>query len=205
MATKRGPYKKSRRTRAVILAAAAAEAARVGFQRTTMEAIARRARLAIGVVYYHFPSRNEVIDELLRQVIRQRFEVDRSTDDSRGGYLAKLERRFRDYLAFARRHPAHLRLFEELRTHRPKLYEQSLAATLSPMQRELREAGKSGEIRPMSEAKIGVVAHLLLGTAYFLGHLVDQPAENYPGDDFVVETYLDVLRNGLEKGRPGRP
>ena len=60
----RAGYKRSSETRARILEAALAEACEVGFQKTSVARVAARAGVAVGVLNYHFGSKEALIQEV---------------------------------------------------------------------------------------------------------------------------------------------
>ena len=55
------------------------------------------------------------------------------------------------------------------------------------------------------DAEITAQAHFLLGTRHHLDHLMSESADGrpYPGDEAVVDTYLALVRGGLEALRNG--
>jgi len=65
MAGRRESQKKQREAR--VLRAASALFARQGFERTTMQDIARRSRLAVGTIYNYFRSKPEIILALVQR------------------------------------------------------------------------------------------------------------------------------------------
>ncbi|WP_420112668.1 TetR/AcrR family transcriptional regulator [Pseudactinotalea sp.] len=95
-----------------ILSAAAEVAAEVGFGRITMDDIARHARVAKGVLYLRFPSKDDLISATVVQEVQFAALVTLSSvrDDPRGGLLS---RQFEHSIAALRSRPALQRLYRD--------------------------------------------------------------------------------------------
>ena len=93
-----------------------------------------------------------------------------------------------------------VRLSEEVRIHHPDLYRQGVVLWLAMFRENIERAISRGELRVMGEAEVAALAHFLLGTRYFLDQMIEGvDGRPYPGDEVVVSTYLDFVRNGLAK------
>ncbi len=66
---------KSERSRDLILQSAAQLFRRQGFSATTLRQIAARAKIKAGSIYYHFDSKEEILDEVLDRGLRHVFET----------------------------------------------------------------------------------------------------------------------------------
>jgi AcrR family transcriptional regulator len=197
---RRGPYAKSSRTRERILEAAFEVAGEVGLHRVSVAAIADRAGVAVGNLHYHFGSREVLLFELMNSVQQELLSVVENVIADVPGYLAAEEALIRAYLAFVHRNPAYVRLAEESRLHQPELYREGIATWLRLIREGLEEAGREGEFRSMGPDEIASAAHFILGARYFLDQLIEGvDGRVYPGDETVVATYMDFIRNGLMK------
>jgi hypothetical protein len=99
-----------------------------------------------------------------------------------------------------KRNPAYVRLAEEIRLHQPVLYQRGIALWLTMWCDGLREGVARGELRAMEEGEIAALAHFLLGARYFLDQMIaGVGGQPYPGDDAVVDAYLNLVRHGLTK------
>jgi len=195
---KRGPYAKSSETRERILQAALAVAGEVGFHGASVARIAERAGVAVGNLHYHFGSRDELLRELMRWLSLQLVDDVREATRDSGDYLASEEARFRAYLAYVHRHPAYIRLGEEVRLHHPEIYAQANARWLSGLRDSLERGVASGELRSMDANEIAAQAHFLLGARYFLDQMMTGvDGRTYPGDGVVVSAYMNLVRGGL--------
>ena len=196
--SEREGYAKSRETRARILAAALAEASESGLHKTSVARIAARAGVALGSVNYHFGSRDELLRELMTQqmsdlVLRlHAADADEGADffeRQRAGLLA--------YLEYLRAHPAHVRLADEIKLHAPELYRQGVADWVARMAARIRTGIDEGCLRPMDESEIAYQAHFLVGARHFIEQL--REVGDGPADDAVVDAYLGLVRDGLQR------
>ncbi len=199
---KRGQYAKTAETREKILSAAWDVAQERGFHKVSLSEVAGRAEVAIGNVSYHFGSRDELLLALMRSVADQvREHVLRPTEGGRD-YFERAEAGLRGYLDFVHRYPASVRMGEQVRHYRPEIHRRFVDAWLELHQTGLRKGIEEGTLRPMSAGEIVATAHFIIGVSHSLEQMIESIDEsNYPGDDVVVETFMRMLRGGLERRR----
>ena len=189
-------YAKSRDTRERILAAALAEAGESGFHKASVARIAARAGVAIGSLHYHFGSRAELIRELMRQLMADYLaRVQTAEAQSAGDYFARERAIVLAYVAHVRRHPAHVRLADEIKLHEPELNRRGAALWTERMAERIRAGIAEGALRPMGDAEVTRKASFLIGARHALEQLVDDDASL--SDEEVVDSYLDLLCHGL--------
>jgi AcrR family transcriptional regulator len=195
-------YAKSRDTRARILAAALEEAGARGFQKTSAAAIAARAGVAVGSLNYHFGSRAELIRELMGQLMADYLERVREAEaaaaEAGGDYFARERAVLLAYLSHVRRHPAHVRLADEIKLHEPALYRRGARVWTERMAGRIRTGIAEGTLRPMNETEIDLKANFLLGARHALEEVAEEAA--LPSDEDLVDGYLDLVRDGLGRG-----
>jgi len=198
--TKRGSYAKSAGTRERILTAAAAVAGEVGLHAVSVARIAERAGVAVGNLHYHFGSLDELLRELMQHVAdRLTAEILQAVEHG-GDVFAREESAFRAYLAYVRRHPSYVRLAEEARIHQPDIYHDVFATWLDLLGDSIREGIASGVLRPLGDEEITALSHYLIGARYFLDQMLQAlHGRDYPGDEVVVATYMQMLRGGLSR------
>ena len=189
-------YPKSRETRARILAAALEEAGESGFHKTSVARIAARAGVAIGSLHYHFGSRAELILELMRQLMAD-YMARVHAAEAQGGrdYFARERAVLLAYVAHVRRHPAYVRLADEIKLHEPELYRRGAAMWVTRMAGRIREGIAEGALRPMSDDEIARKAQFLIGARHSLEQLVESDAAG--DDEAMVDSYLELVRDGL--------
>jgi AcrR family transcriptional regulator len=194
----RGRYAKSGETRERILAAALKVAGSSGFHGASVAAIADEAGVAIGNLSYHFGSRDELLYELMRWLVGELLGEVKAAIAKHEEFFAKDEAALRVYLAHVRRNSAYVRLAEEVRLHHPKLYDETNAMWLAMFRDAILQGVRRGELRAMRDGEIDVLAHLLLGTRYFLDQMIHgAPRGHAPSDDVVVATYTKLMRDGI--------
>lgn len=191
----RGEYARSAQTRERILAATLRVAGEVGLKATSVARIAEAAGVGPGNLYYHFPSRNDLLEKAASWVFEQLLRGIARATEGVEGYFAREEASFRAYLAFVRRNPGYIRLAEERRFHFQEQYDAGVEVLLDALRGELRAAVERDDVRAIDAEEIDRLAHLLLGARYY----VDLLAEKQGGasDDALVATYMHLVESGL--------
>jgi AcrR family transcriptional regulator len=189
-------YAKSRDTRARILAAALEEAGEAGFHKTSVARIAARAGVAIGSLHYHFGSRAALIHELMGQLIDDYMaRVQAAEAQSADDYFSRERAVLLAYVEHVRRHPAYVRLADEIKLQEPELYRRSAGRWVERMAGRIRAGIAEGALRPMNDSEIEMKAHFLVGARHALEDLAQSDASL--DDAQVVDAYLELLRDGL--------
>jgi AcrR family transcriptional regulator len=195
-------YAKSRDTRARILAAALEEAGESGFHKTSVAAIAARAGVAIGSLHYHFGSRAELIRELMQKLMGDYMaRVQAAEAQSGSDYFSGERAVMLAYVAHVRRYPSHVRLADEIKLQEPELYRRGARHWVERMAARIRAGIAQGTLRPMDEAEILLKAHFLIGARHALEELAHSDASL--GDEQVVDSYLELVRDGLGRHADG--
>jgi AcrR family transcriptional regulator len=199
---RRGRYAKTWETQEKILAAAWDVAQERGFHRISLSEVANRADVAVGNVSYHFGSRRELVRSLMRSVADRVMEHVISPTAGGRDYFERAEAGLRGYLDFVHRHPAYVRMVEQVRHHRPEIHLHYLGAWLELHQSAIRQGIDEGTLRSMSDGEIATTARFIIGVSYSLDQMIESlDGNDYPGDDVVVETFMKMLRGGLERIR----
>lgn len=86
----------------------------MGFARTSVAEVARRAGVSKGVVTYHFPSKDELLTRVVTELYARAGErIERHTEAAGGGWAA-VEAYLAENLAFVREHSDHVRAAMEV-------------------------------------------------------------------------------------------
>jgi AcrR family transcriptional regulator len=196
-------YAKSRDTRARILAAALDEAGAHGFQKTSAAGIAARAGVAVGSVNYHFGSRAELIRELMGLLIADYLERVRAAEatavEQGGDYFTRERAILLAYVAHVRRHPAYVRLADEIKLHEPELYRRGAEYWAERAAVRIRQGVAEGALRTMDDSEIRLKARFLLGARHYLEQGIE--GTDAVSDEELVDAYLDLVANGLGRSR----
>jgi AcrR family transcriptional regulator len=190
----RGKYARSEDTRGRILAAALEESAQVGIHKASMANIAARAEVAVGILNYHFGSRQKMLRELISTQVKN-FWSSMSMPRGGQGFFEYEAAILKVYLEFLHANPNYMQLAEEIRRYEPELYEQGSGIQLEYVIKRVETGIGLGELPAMVADEIRTRAYLILGAYTFLDRLVED--DNYPGDEFVITIVMNMLRNGL--------
>lgn len=138
-------------TRAALLRAAAGAFAERGFERTSIDDVAERARVAKGTVYYHFTDKSALFEAVFRE--RQEALIRRAAETAlaaEGTAAAQLIAALVAYLEGAVQDVAHRRLLMEaavaLGPQRCRQLDEELALPL--IVTALQEAASAGQLPP---------------------------------------------------------
>lgn len=198
------PYGKSVQTRRAILLAAAKLFSKEGYNATTMRRIAEAANLEAGSIYYHFGSKDQILDEVLDIGVRQLYEqirgiVERSAaegDPFRKTFAQLVDTHLCFLLKESDFTSANIRNFPMLsdkrrRAHRPlrKAYAQLWRSFLQHHQDDLR-----GDIA------VTLVSQFILGAMNWTAEWYD--SERYP-ISLLSERLSKLLLDGMCTKRGG--
>ena len=195
-----GPYSKSGQTRRAILLAAAKLFKKDGFSATTMRRIAEAANMEAGSIYYHFNSKDQILDEVLDIGVRQLYEeIKRIVEE-----VGTQDLRFRE--TFARLVDTHLRFLltesdftsvnirnypmlsdKRRRSHRP------LREAYAKLWRTfLQHAQDAGDLR--GDISVVLVSQFILGAMNWTAEWYD--TERYPVSH-LSERMSKLLLDGM--------
>jgi AcrR family transcriptional regulator len=192
---------KSLEKRQRILDAAAKILARHGYAEATLAAIADDVGTHAGSIYYYFPSREDLVKEvLLTSLKRMRNTVQPSPDeDNTVSPLTRLKTTLRNILIlytsaqgdfFSR---AYTRTFNQV----PETMRQELAdwrrVVRGLWRQRLREAQEAGELRDSMDIELASL--LLVGATNWVPMWYNPDGPHTP--DEIADTFIDMLLNGL--------
>ena len=192
---KRGPYSKSEDTRRRVLDAAWEEAHENGLRNIRVAKVADRAGLAIGVVNYHFGSREEMFNEVVIRLFDLVKHSDVSIDDE-GNFFETEEKHTIAWNEFLRSNPRYVSLMEEARTYAPKLYRIGIEGGIKFHIKRIVRGIECGDLKPMSKIQIRRYAFFMLGAHRFMDNLV-QDEDSEPAD--IAADFTNMLRSGLQR------
>jgi AcrR family transcriptional regulator len=192
----RKKYSRSEETRARVLEAALEECAVAGFHKASMANIAARADVAVGILNYHFGSRQEMLREMMSTYTQHFLETVSVPREGRGFFeyeTVVLEA----YLKFLHDNPNYVELAEEVRRHEPEMYQKGKTDQFTGLVSRIKTGISQGELPAMTTEEIRIRAHLMLGAYTFLDRVLED--DKYPGDEFVITTVMNMLRYGLSQ------
>lgn len=181
-------------TRQKLLDAAEAELGQSGFARASVASIVRRAGVAQGTFYLYFPSKEEVLRELVRAMGKR---LRHALSEATRGALGRMEVEKRGLEAFIRFSLDHQNLYRVVMESQfvdESIYREYYQTLADAYAVGLSRAQEKGEIRAgHPEAQ----AWALMGVAHFLGLRYAIWERSAPPPEVMASTF-DLLRRGLE-------
>jgi AcrR family transcriptional regulator len=195
---------KGERTSQVILKAAYSLFIEQGFHATSMRQIAQRAGVALGGIYNHFESKDQIFDRVLLEEhpYRRVLEILQSAPGETMGefvhnaaHAAVTELGNRpDFIKLA-----FIEFIEFKGKHAPNLFRMIYPQFMPLWQRFIGDQSQLRRISPqvISLAFVGVFF------SYYLAESVTNPANSMPPNLEILEQYLDIFLHGvLEPEKP---
>ncbi|MEQ8731906.1 TetR family transcriptional regulator [Roseitalea porphyridii] len=200
------PYGKSVQTRRAILLAAAKLFSKEGYNATTMRRIAEAANLEAGSIYYHFKSKDQILDEVLDIGVRQLYEQirriverARAEDDSFRKTLAQL---VDTHLCFLLKEndftSANIRNFPMLSDKRRRAHRPLREAYAQLWRSFLQHHQDTGDLR--GDISVTLVSQFILGAMNWTAEWYD--SERYPVS-LLSERLSKLLLDGMCTKRGG--
>lgn len=85
--------------------------ARKGFDNTSMEEIAKKVRIAKGTIYLYFPSKHDLLIEIINFAQKNVAEGFKTVLNSRDSALNKIKKIMEIYLDFSEKYPEYIKIF----------------------------------------------------------------------------------------------
>jgi AcrR family transcriptional regulator len=191
---------KGERTRQIIIEAAYALFIEQGFHATSMRQIAQRSGIALGGIYNHFKSKEQIFDNLLleKHPYRQVIEILRSAPgDTVEEFIRNAARTVVTELG---KRPefikiAFIELSEFKGKHAPLLY-QTIIPQVLPLLERFRDA--SEQLRSLPPRTI-LLSFLGMFFSYYLTEAATNPNGLSSLDLDSMEEYLDIFFHGILK------
>lgn len=134
-----------------------------GYHATNVPLIAERAKVAVGTIYHHFPSKEAIVNELFQAL---KTELGRRMLED-FPFEAPMREQFREYwrrlTAYVLEQPEAF-FFLEVHHHAPYLDEQSLAAPIPMMQAFEQAYNLAREQGVLRDISMEIVSALIMGT-----------------------------------------
>ena len=180
-------------TRQALLDAAVEVIGRRGFNDASITEITRNASVASGTFYLYFRSKEEIFEELVRDMgssLRRNLSL---ASDGAATYLDAEKSGLRAFLDFVIAHPSLYRIVREALFVAPDAYRTCFQSFADGYRTALTAARTRAEIRPGDD---DVRAWMLMGIAVTLGERYVVFGDGRPVDE-VIEAAHEMITSGL--------
>jgi AcrR family transcriptional regulator len=191
---------KSTSTREALLRAAAQVVGTVGYEKTTIAMIVRRAGVATGTFYGYFESQQHLFDQLLDYVTRGMTQhlVERTLDAK--DPLDFERRGFPAFFEYLYDHPEYLRIEAEARVWAPLTYERHLHGIARSYMAILRGLWRRANWPRTNWKNLEPLVYMLLGTRRYIAYrFMGATGKVVRLPSWVSEAYYELVAHGLSK------
>ena len=196
-ANEAAPQSKSDLTREHLIAAAIKVVGRVGYHKASSARIAEEAGVSTGLMFYHFGSRQALLDELLPALgVQMVAYVTRQIQHLPWGLEHEVAG-FRAILTYLDSTPEFFWVLSEARVYSPLGYARNFEATLRDYERALEIQRRKGFLN-VSEKDVPLAAHFLTGIRNYVSHMYldARPPKAIPIEE-AVALYRQLISKGL--------
>ncbi|MUT67744.1 TetR/AcrR family transcriptional regulator [Paenibacillus sp. NEAU-GSW1] len=182
-----------------IIEAASKSFATFGYKATTMELVAKQAGVGKGTIYTFFATKEDLFDEIVRQMVAELKAVANSCIDREKPFFENLNSVLHGVLQFREQHELFVKLNQELWDVRTPTVQDGLAqierAVVSFIEHEVRSGIEQGELRSDNPE---LTAYLLFRT--YIAMAVEWSRTREPlSKDTISEHMTNLFRFGLSE------
>ncbi|WP_420997946.1 TetR/AcrR family transcriptional regulator [Cupriavidus sp. 30B13] len=182
-----------------ILAAAAQVVGQHGYADASIGRITEAAGIAQGTFYLYFESRQALFDVLLPHVGAGLLAYVRKKVHGAHSFLEVEERGFRAFFEFLRTNPGFVRVLNEAEVAAPVAHAAHMKLLTEHYVQSLQRSVESGEIREFEGKELEALAYVFQSArSYLYLRYVKGSEKTKKLPDWVVETYMKLVRNGLK-------
>lgn len=203
----RRPRKKTREenarlTRQALLKAAMGVVARYGYKKSSVSRITQAAGVAQGTLYSYFGSHEELLAELVPAESADLVDSLRQAANGCDGYFDRERLNFLAFAAYLRKSRYFLRVLTEAEIAAPASHAECMKAIRDLHVGALRQAEKTGEIRPQTARAFGAISEVLTGAPCHIaiGFGDRQGSRVFKQDQlpaWVAETFAKFVAHGV--------
>lgn len=183
--------------RTEILQAARTSFETFGYKATTVEQVAKIAKVGKGTVYNFFVNKEELLEEVVMAMVQQMTGETENMVDPKLSFTENAQNTLKNLLKYRKHHLLFVKLLEEeKRLQTPEVMQMLVkieAAILDYFSGKIEQAVKKGELRPCN-AKL--VSYLLF-KSYF-AFVVEWPKQH--GKELDEETITSLLQETVIRG-----
>lgn len=185
---------KGKATRQALLNAAEEVFGEMGYDGASVSEITRRAGVAQGTFYVHFPEKSATFAELVSHV---NHKVRAQSAQATEGLTDRLEverRGFEAFFQYVDDHPGIYRIIRDAEFAAPESHRKHYASLAKGYAEGLSEAMEAGQISDDIDPEL--LAYLLMGLAEFMGSRIGDWSDRLSRDE-VAEQLMTFISRGL--------
>lgn len=184
--------------RDIIMQAALERFVRYGYHKTTVDEIARQARVGKGTIYFYFKNKEDIMQTLVDRELTKGFVAITEATMDEPSFTQRLRKVIRISIEYFHQND----LVSKVMAQDPDVVLSVISdknrefqkLSISGIKAILDEGRKRGEFREVNSEKVGYIMDSLLRSFHYLHYL---GLETYPPED-VIEPLCDLLISGLE-------
>lgn len=184
-------------SRTLILQSAARVIHERGFESTSIAEVTQAAGVAIGTFYAHFPSRNNLLDEVLSYSREEMLSHVRAAIQRSDTFLEFEQRQFNAFFDYIALNPWYISVQSEAAVWATDSYLNHFADLTAKYVGSMRRAKSQGELSAYDERELPVLAFILMAARHYIAtrYILRDNAPQLPA--FVSEIYFDLLSRGM--------
>jgi AcrR family transcriptional regulator len=175
-----------------------------GYSEASAASITAHAGVSAGTLYNHFPTRQDLLDELLPTVGNDLLNFIRLRIEKQARGAAKEIGRFRAFFDFLRDVPEFVRILNEAELFAPAGFKKHMANMVAPYKQALIRSRDRDELQDFTDDEIEALVYMLLGIRGYLSQFYasgsGRSARTVP--PYVFSAYEKLIRRGLFKPAP---
>jgi len=180
-----------------ILVAARTSFEMFGYRATTVEQVAKIAKVGKGTVYNFFVNKEQLLEEVVMAMVQQMIDETEAMVDPQLSFVENAQNTLKNLLKYRKSHVLFVKLLEEEKRLQTPEVLQMLSkielAILDYFARKIELAVKKGELRPCN-AKL--VSYLLFKT--YFAFIVEWPKQH--GEELDEATITSLLQETVIRG-----
>ena len=199
-ARKRASAGKPSDTRTVLLQAAARLVHDHGYQATTVARITEAANVAVGTFYGHFPSRQQLLDEVLTHVRTEMLDHVRRATRGSTSFLELEQRGFHAFFDYLHASPWYIRIETEAAVWASESYLRHIADLTARYVAAMRRSKAQGQLRAYEDHELPILAFIAMAARHYLSTryvVSSEGSRRLPAA--ISRVYLDLIRYGLQR------
>lgn len=180
-----------------IFAAAAKIVGDHGYADASIDRITELAGMAKGTFYLYFGSRQDLLDQLLPHVGFDLITYLRAEVSGARTFFEVEERGFRAFFSFLNNNPGFFRILNEAEVAAPVAHAKHMALLTAHYVGSLQRSVERGQIKHFQDKELEALAYVFQSARSYLymRYVKDRKLRKPP--EWVVETYMKLVRGGL--------